>query len=245
MPANACARSPTREAKRHLTRPGCHVPASWDKNWQEVVQSVTTPAERDLPSDAEVIGVVNRRFSENATVVCAAGGLPGELHKLWRAGDSDSYHVEYGYSCMGYEIAAGLGAKFAMPDRDIVVMVGDGSYLMMNSEIATSVALGKKIIVVVLDNRGFGCINRLQTSLGGKGYNNLWPSSYEGGAKPDIDFAQHAAALGAYAEKVATLAELDEALVRAGDADRSAVIVIDTDPLIIHRRPAVHGGTFP
>ena len=203
-----------------------------DTRWQSVVDDVTAPADRELPSDAEVIGVVNSRFSEDATVVCAAGGLPGELHKLWRAGDAGSYHVEYGYSCMGYEIAAGLGVKLATPERDVVVMVGDGSYLMMNSEIATSVALGMKIIVVVLDNRGFGCINRLQTSLGGKGYNNLWPSSYEGGAAPDIDFAQHAAALGAYSEKVAMLADLDAALIRARDADRSAVVVIDTDPLV-------------
>ncbi len=219
---------------------GLSVEASWSASasalrdrWNTVVDDVTSPADRARPSDAEVIGVVNRRFARDATVVCAAGGLPGELHKLWRSSDTDSYHVEYGYSCMGYEIAGGLGAKMATPDRDVVVMVGDGSYLMMNSEIATSIALQQKLIIVVLDNRGFGCINRLQTSLGGKGYNNLWQSSYPRETDiPEIDFARHAAALGAYAEKVDKLAELDDALQRASEAPTTAVVVIDTDPIV-------------
>ena len=106
-------------------------------------------------------------------MVCAAGGLPGELHKLWNASQPGGYHLEYGYSCMGYEIAGGLGVKLARPDREVIVMVGDGSYLMMNSEIATSVMLGVKLIIVVLDNRGFGCINRLQRATGGESFNNL------------------------------------------------------------------------
>ncbi len=207
--------------------------SSLRERWNNITDEVTTAADRALPSDAEVIGVVNRRFNENATVVCAAGGLPGELHKLWRASDDRSYHVEYGYSCMGYEIAGGLGVKMAAPDRDVIVMVGDGSYLMLNSEIATSVALGQKLIIVVLDNHGFACINRLQTSLGGKGYNNMWPTSYQDvSATPDIDFAQHAAALGAHAEKVGGIADLDAALERAHAADRTAVVVIDTDPVV-------------
>jgi len=200
--------------------------------WNAAVDAATAPTESTTPSDAQVVGVVNRHFSDNATVVCAAGGLPGELHKLWRAADNDGYHVEYGYSCMGYEIAAGIGAKMARPQRDVVVMVGDGSYLMLNSEIATSVALDTKIIIVVLDNRGFGCINRLQTSLGGRGYNNLMQSSYGAADKaPNIDFARHAAALGAQAEKVSSLGELDAALQRAQEAARTAVVVIETDPL--------------
>ena len=99
-------------------------------------------------------------------IVCAAGGLPGELHKLWRCREAGTYHVEYGYSCMGYEIAGGLGTKLAMPDHEVWVLVGDGSYLMMNSEIATSVMLNKKLNIVVLDNGGFGCIDRLQRSCG-------------------------------------------------------------------------------
>jgi len=200
--------------------------------WNTAVTNATAITGNTPPSDAEVLGAVNRCFNEDATVVCAAGGLPGELHKLWRSSDTDSYHVEYGYSCMGYEIAGGIGAKMARPQRDVVVMVGDGSYLMLNSEIATSVALDTKIIIVVLDNRGFACINRLQTSLGGRAYNNLMQSSYSGreGA-PDIDFAQHAASLGAQAEKVSSIADLEAALKRAQDSDRTAVVVIETDPL--------------
>ncbi len=197
--------------------------------WNTTVSDALKNSASELPSDAEVLGQVNEFFMKNATVVCAAGGLPGELHKLWRAADADSYHLEYGYSCMGYEIAGGLGVKMALPGREVVVMVGDGSYLMMNSEIATSVALGLKLIIVLLDNRGFGCINRLQTSLGGDAYNNLWDSSF---AHPhEIDFAAHAAALGALSEKVASLAELNTALQRARDAQRTYVVVIDTDPI--------------
>jgi 3D-(3,5/4)-trihydroxycyclohexane-1,2-dione acylhydrolase (decyclizing) len=188
-----------------------------------------------------VLGVVSDTFSTNATVVCAAGSLPGELHKLWRSTDENNYHVEYGFSCMGYEIAGGMGAKMATPDRDVVVMVGDGSYLMLNSEIATSVALQQKITIIVLDNRGFACINRLQTSLGGKSYNNLLESSYDNAASaPQIDFAQHAASLGANAEKVSSLADLGAALQRAKECTRTAVVVIDTDPV-----PATaEGGTW-
>jgi 3D-(3,5/4)-trihydroxycyclohexane-1,2-dione acylhydrolase (decyclizing) len=200
--------------------------------WDATVDAATATSSKTLPSDAEVLGVVNRFFTDNATVVCAAGGLPGELHKLWRSNDADGYHVEYGFSCMGYEIAGGIGVKMAHPDRDVVVMVGDGSYLMMNSEIATSIALRQKLLIVVLDNLGYGCINRLQTSLGGRGYNNLMQSSYpQANDAPDIDFAQHAASLGAQAEKIASLGELDAALERARQATRTAVVVVETDPL--------------
>ena len=170
--------------------------------WTDAVTDAVSTQKGELPSDAQVLGAANKAFAENSVVVCAAGGLPGELHKLWRASDHDAYHVEYGYSCMGYEIAGGLGVKLAKPERDVVVLVGDGSYLMLNSEIATSVALDQKLIIVVLDNRGFGCINRLQTSCGGEGYNNLLDSSYDGAdAAPDINFVAHATALGALAEK--------------------------------------------
>ncbi len=177
-----------------------------------------------LPSDAEVLDVANRVSGARGTVVCAAGGLPGELHKLWRASGPGAYHVEYGYSCMGYEIAGALGVKLAQPDRDVVVLVGDGSYLMMNSEIATSIALGVKLTIVLLDNRGFGCISRLQAACGGDAFNNLL-----GEAAPAIDFVAHARALGAQAEK-ADFASLGTALARAITADRTAVVVIDTDP---------------
>ena len=200
--------------------------------WASAVTDAVTNQPGNLPSDANVLGAVNRAFEENAVVVCAAGGLPGELHKLWRASDPGAYHVEYGYSCMGYEIAGGLGVKLARPEREVVVLVGDGSYLMLNSEIATSVALGRKLVVVVLDNGGFGCINRLQASCGGDGYNNLLDTSYATpDAAPAIDFAAHARSLGALAEKADGIDGLTAALERARDAERTYVVVIDTDPL--------------
>lgn len=209
-------------------------PATWleaneiaIREWNGAVDRATAQT-GNLPSDAEVIGAVWRSVARDAVVVCAAGGLPGELHKLWRTSVPGSYHVEYGYSCMGYEIAGGLGVKLALPQRDVVVMVGDGSYLMLNSELATSVMLGQKIIVVLLDNRGFGCINRLQKSTGGRPFNNLLADSRHE-ILPDIDFAAHARSLGAIAEKVSDIAELEQALHRARASERSHVIVIDTD----------------
>ncbi|MFM0483638.1 3D-(3,5/4)-trihydroxycyclohexane-1,2-dione acylhydrolase (decyclizing) [Paraburkholderia strydomiana] len=205
-------------------------------SWRDTVHALTHAPQRDsvLPYEGDVIGAVQRSSTNspaNDIVVCAAGTLPGELHKLWRAGTPGAYHVEYGYSCMGYEIAGGLGVKLARPEREVIVMVGDGSYLMMNSEIATSVMLGAKLIVVVLDNRGYGCINRLQQACGGAPFNNLLEDSMQGplGA-PQIDFAAHARALGARAEHVANVAELEAALQRARSADRTYVISIDTDP---------------
>jgi len=198
--------------------------------WNEIVETVTKASDTELPSDAQVIGAVNRQATDETTVVCAAGGLPGELHKLWQAMDEKGYHVEYGYSCMGYEIAGGVGAKMANPERDITVMVGDGSYLMMNSEITTSVALDLKITIVVLDNSGYGCINRLQQACGGAGFNNLYEHCE--GEMPKVDFAAHAASLGASSEKVTGIAELEKALERARKSDKTYVIAIDTDPLI-------------
>jgi 3D-(3,5/4)-trihydroxycyclohexane-1,2-dione acylhydrolase (decyclizing) len=179
-----------------------------------------------------VIGAVWRQASADAVVVCAAGGLPGELHKLWRSHRPGGYHVEYGFSCMGYEVAGGLGVKLADPNRDVFVMVGDGSYLMLNSELATSVMLGLKITVILLDNRGYGCINRLQQSTGGRPFNNLLADSAHE-TMPDIDFAGHARSLGATAEKVADIAGLEAALVRAAQSDKSYAIVVDTDPAVV------------
>jgi 3D-(3,5/4)-trihydroxycyclohexane-1,2-dione acylhydrolase (decyclizing) len=135
--------------------------------------------------------------------------------------------MEYGYSCMGYEIAGGLGVKLARPEREVIVMVGDGSYLMLNSEIATSVMLGLKLIVVVLDNRGYGCIQRLQLASGSERHNNLLEDC---GAPPAIDFAAHAASLGAGSVHVRDVAELKAAMVRAREAKATQVIVIDTSP---------------
>ena len=153
------------------------------------------------------------------------------MHKLWQAGAPGSYHGEYGFSTMGYEIAGGLGAKMAKPDEEVVVMVGDGSYLMMNSEIATSVMLGLKLTIVLLDNRGYGCINRLQMATGGANFNNLLKDARHA-VLPDIDFAAHAASLGAIAEKVASIAELETALADAKANPRTTVLVVDTDPLV-------------
>ena len=142
--------------------------------WDRAADAFTAATGGDaLPTDAQVIGAVQRNMPDNGIVVCAAGGLPGELHKLWRSPRRGDYHLEYGYSCMGYEIAGGLGVKMARPDAEVVVVVGDGSYMMLNSELATSVMLGLKLTVVVLDNRGFGCINRLQLATGGASFNNL------------------------------------------------------------------------
>ncbi len=200
--------------------------ASWNSDWQ----TVTAPShQKGPPSDAQVIGAVWRSFGSEAVIVGAAGGLPGELHKLWRSRAHDDYHMEYGYSCMGYEIAGALGVKLAAPDRQVVAMLGDGSYLMMNSELATSVMLGAKLILVVLDNRGFGCINRLQQSTGSEPFNNLLADTRQ--ATPaNVDFVAHAQSLGALAERAGTIADLEAALARAAGAKRSYVVVIETDP---------------
>jgi 3D-(3,5/4)-trihydroxycyclohexane-1,2-dione acylhydrolase (decyclizing) len=193
--------------------------------WAVKADVALAPSTAPLPSDAQVIGAAHRACSDSAIIVGAAGGLPGELHKLWAAKQPGTYHMEYGYSCMGYEIAGGLGVKMAKPDADVIVMVGDGSYLMMNSEIATSVAMGLKLIIVLLDNRGFGCINRLQQATGSAPFNNLLAD-----AAPRIDFAKHAESLGALAVKVASLGELEAQMQAAKANPRTTVLVIDTDP---------------
>ncbi|MFL5160592.1 MAG: 3D-(3,5/4)-trihydroxycyclohexane-1,2-dione acylhydrolase (decyclizing) [Microvirga sp.] len=198
--------------------------------WFESAARYTDPTNAELPSDAQVIGAVQRTSSPTDVVVCAAGGLPGELHKHWKASTALGYHMEYGYSCMGYEIAGGLGVKMADPSREVIVMVGDGSYLMMNSELATSVMLGQKLTVVLLDNRGYGCINRLQRATGGESFNNLLQHTNHV-TLPEVDFAAHAASLGAQTIKVKGIGELEDALRQARQAERSTVIVIGTDPL--------------
>ncbi len=203
--------------------------ASVRKTWSAEHAAATAAPNRGLPSDGHVIGAVQRAGKPSDIVVGASGGLPGELHKLWQSGAPGGYHLEYGYSCMGYEIAGGLGVKMAQPEREVIVMLGDGSYLMMNSEIATSVMMGHKIIVVLLDNRGFGCINRLQRATGGESFNNLLEHAKHE-TMPEIDFAAHARSMGAKAEKVASTSELEAAMGRARKADRTSVIVIDTDP---------------
>lgn len=199
-------------------------------SWMDDVAAVTAaPGGNALPSDSAVIGAVNRSAPENAIVVGAAGSMPGELHKLWQTGDVDGYHMEYGFSCMGYEVAAGIGVHMAAPDRPNIVFAGDGSYLMMNSELATAVMMGTSMTLVITDNRGFGCINRLQAATGGAAFNNLLADSYHE-VLPDIDFVAHAASLGARAEKAGSIAELESAVAKAVRRDGVDVIVIDTDP---------------
>ncbi|MDB5615425.1 MAG: iolD [Devosia sp.] len=198
--------------------------------WLIAADRATASTNAELPSDAQVIGAV-QRARENAVLVCAAGGLPGELHKLWKANGPGSYHMEYGFSTMGYEIAGGLGVKLARPDADVVVMVGDGSYMMMNSEIASSIMLGAKLTIVLLDNAGYGCINRLQMATGGANFNNLLADTHHV-TLPGIDFAAHAASMGAMSRKVSSIAELETALQETESNDRTTVIVIDTDPLV-------------
>jgi 3D-(3,5/4)-trihydroxycyclohexane-1,2-dione acylhydrolase (decyclizing) len=204
------------------------------EQWRATVTRITARRDVALPYDGEVIGAVQRSSPTSATrdiVVGAAGTLPAELHKLWRTATPGGYHMEYGYSCMGYEIAGGLGVKMARPDADVIVMVGDGSYLMMNAEIATSVMLGMKLIIVVLDNRGYGCINRLQRECGMAPFNNMFDDCLQGGeGAPHIDFALNARSLGAGAENVKTIAQLEQALVRARAAASTYVVCIDTDP---------------
>lgn len=182
-----------------------------------------------LPTDAQVLGALERALDADTVMVCAAGGLPGELHKLWRVRTAGGYHLEYGFSCMGYEIAGGLGVKLAEPQRPVCVVVGDGSYLMMNSEIASAAMLGLDLVIVVFDNRGFGCIDRLQRATGGAGFNNLLKDARHHSLS-NIDFSGHARALGATAVKAGDLTEFEAEVHRAQAEGGVQVVVIDTDP---------------
>ncbi|NOY55632.1 MAG: 3D-(3,5/4)-trihydroxycyclohexane-1,2-dione acylhydrolase (decyclizing) [Actinobacteria bacterium] len=183
----------------------------------------------DVPTYAQVIRAINDLAGDTDYQVAAAGGLPGEINMGWRAKSVGSFDVEYGYSCMGYEIAGAWGAKMALPEREVISWVGDGSYLMMNSDIHSTVATGHKVIFIVCDNGGFAVINRLQVNTGGEEFNNLLQHT----RRVDdtrVDFVKHAESLGAIAEKVTGIGELRAAFRRAKAADRSYVIVIDTHP---------------
>ncbi|WP_321489077.1 3D-(3,5/4)-trihydroxycyclohexane-1,2-dione acylhydrolase (decyclizing) [uncultured Hyphomonas sp.] len=197
--------------------------------WRNDVNTALGAQDAGAPSYAAALGAVDRAADERSTVVCAAGTLPGELHKLWRAERAGGYHVEYGYSCMGYEIAGGIGVKMADPESEVFVVVGDGSYLMLNSEIATSVMMGLKIIIILFDSEGFSCINRLQRETGGEDFNNQFVDTVHE-TLPDIDYAAHARSLGAVAESVSGVAELEAALSRARAAGRTTLISIKVDP---------------
>ncbi len=201
-------------------------------NWQREVDKVEAKPKdsNTLPTDMQVVGAVQRQADERTLVMCAAGTMPGELHKLWNSPSVGGYHMEYGFSCMGYEIAGAMAIKMAAPERDVICMIGDGSYMMANSELATAVMMGIKFTMVITDNRGFGCINRLQMGTGGAEFNNLLDKAYH--VNPSaIDFRAHAESMGAHAVKVSNIDELEAALAEAKTAtDRPQVIVIDTDP---------------
>lgn len=199
------------------------------KSWRDAVDAELSDKFSVLMSYAEALGAIDRASPEDSIIVCAAGTLPGELHRLWRAERVGGYHVEYGYSCMGYEIAGGLGVKLAAPDSEVVVVVGDGSYLMLNSEIATAVMMGIRMTIVLFDSEGFSCINRLQKSTGGEEFNNQFEHSVHE-VYPEIDYAAHARSLGAITETAGNAAELELAMERARSATRTTLISIRVDP---------------
>ncbi len=205
------------------------------QDWQAETERLYNLGHAPPISQGEVIGVVNGVARPQDVVVCAAGSLPGDLHKLWRARDPKGYHVEYGYSCMGYEIAGGLGVKMADPEREVYVLVGDGSYLMMSSEIVTSIQEGCKLNIVLLDNHGFASIGGLSKSLGSAGFGTQYRMRNEktgqlDGERLAVDFVASAAALGARALRAVTRDDLRAALEEARKLDRTTVIVIEVDP---------------
>ncbi|MES0881210.1 3D-(3,5/4)-trihydroxycyclohexane-1,2-dione acylhydrolase (decyclizing) [Roseibium sp. SCP14] len=197
----------------------------------------TDTPEGYLPLDAEVIGAVQRTSTDKTIAMCAAGTMPGALKLLWQA-PQGGYHMEYGYSCMGYEIAGAMGIKLAQPERDVVCFVGDGSYMMANSELATAVMRRVPFTVVLTDNRGYGCINRLQMGCGGEQFNNLYKDCNVV-EQPDLDFVAHAASMGAHAVKAKDIADLEAQILEARDRSIPTVIVIDTDPM---HGPGENGG---
>jgi 3D-(3,5/4)-trihydroxycyclohexane-1,2-dione acylhydrolase (decyclizing) len=209
--------------------------AAHRQEWAAEVDRLTKPRDGALAVQSAVIGAVNRVSRPQDVVVCAAGSLPGDLLTLWQTRDPKGYHLEYGYSCMGYEIAGGLGVKMADPSREVYVMVGDGSYQMMSSEIVTSIQEGYKINIVLLDNHGFGSIGGLSEAVGcqrfGTSYRYRQQSSgqLDGGCLP-VDLIANAASYGAHAVGVSSVRELELALEEARKQDRTSVIVIQTDP---------------
>ncbi|TAZ68336.1 3D-(3,5/4)-trihydroxycyclohexane-1,2-dione acylhydrolase (decyclizing) [Rhizobium ruizarguesonis] len=210
---------------------GAGVDAGSRTDWHKTVERVTAAPETDgpgnLPTDAQVIGAVQRVAKENSVVMCAAGTMPGALQVLWQSAKG-GYHMEYGFSCMGYEVAGAMGIKLARPDKDVICFVGDGSYMMANSELATAVMRRVPFTVVLTDNRGYGCINRLQIECGGAEFNNMYKDCNVD-IQPEIDFVAHAASMGAHAEKIGSIAELEARIAAARERNIPSVLVIDTD----------------
>jgi 3D-(3,5/4)-trihydroxycyclohexane-1,2-dione acylhydrolase (decyclizing) len=202
--------------------------------WDAAVDTLIDPVAGGPLSQPQVIGLVNAAARPGDVVVCAAGGLPGDLLKLWRTETPKGYHVEYGYSCMGYEIAGGLGVKMAAPDSEVFVMVGDGSYLMLHTEIVTSLQEGVKLTIVLIDNGGFRCIRELQTQSGSPAFGNELRyrdalTDRLDGPFVNVDFAANAASLGAAAYTARTTGELAEALTRARAETRTTVIYVPVE----------------
>jgi len=213
--------------------------ANLAREWDAEVTRLYSLDHRPLPAQSEVIGAVNTFSSPTDVVVCAAGSMPGDLHKLWRARDRKQYHVEYGYSCMGYEIAGALGAKMAASDREVYALVGDGSYLMLNEAIVTSLQERAKLVVVLVDNHGYASIGGLSRSLGTDGFGTQFRQGKDGSRGLDgerdpapylpTDLATNAESLGAHAIRARGIAELREALAAAKKVDRTVVIHIEVD----------------
>jgi 3D-(3,5/4)-trihydroxycyclohexane-1,2-dione acylhydrolase (decyclizing) len=205
--------------------------------WDATVEQAYTLGHEPRPAQSEVLGVVNRLSEPTDVVVCAAGSIPGDLHKLWRTRDRKGYHVEYGYSCMGYEIAGGLGVKMAAPEREVIVMVGDGSYLMMAQEIVTAVQEHIKLTIVLVQNHGFASIGALSESLGSQRfgtryrYRNPESGALDGDTLP-VDLAANAASLGANVLTARTIDEFETAFRTARAAERITVVQVLTDPLV-------------
>jgi 3D-(3,5/4)-trihydroxycyclohexane-1,2-dione acylhydrolase (decyclizing) len=208
------------------------------RQWDDRVDEIYTLRHGPPVSQGEVIGAVNNFIGPRDVAVCAAGSLPGDLHKLWRTRDPKGYHLEYGYSCMGYEIAGGLGVKMADPSREVYVLVGDGSYLMMAQEIVTSIQEGYKLNIVVLDNHGFSSIGGLSRHCGSNGFGTEYRYRRNGDLKGDlieVDLAANASSLGAHTIRAQSREQLEQALNQMQGVDRTCVIVIETD--INHRIP--------
>jgi 3D-(3,5/4)-trihydroxycyclohexane-1,2-dione acylhydrolase (decyclizing) len=213
--------------------------ARLNREWDAEVARLYALDHAPLPAQSEVLGAVNDASAAADVVVCAAGSMPGDLHKLWRTRDPKGYHVEYGYSCMGYEIAGGLGVKLAAPEREVYVLVGDGSYLMLSSELVTALQEGVKLVVVLVDSHGFNSIGALSRSVGLDGFGTQHRFArdgvpvLDGDAEPPeqlpLDLAANAASLGAEAVRVASIAELREALEQAKQATGTTVIVVEVD----------------
>jgi 3D-(3,5/4)-trihydroxycyclohexane-1,2-dione acylhydrolase (decyclizing) len=213
--------------------------AKLNAEWDAEVGRLYSLGHEPLPAQSEVIGAVNDASAPEDVVVCAAGAMPGDLHKLWRTRDPKGYHVEYGYSCMGYEIAGGLGVKLAAPEREVYVLVGDGSYLMLSSEIVTSIQEGLKLTIVLVDNHGFNSIGSLSRSLGTDGFGTLYRFRRNGSIGLDsdpspppvlpIDFAANAESLGARVLSAHSIGELRDALAAAKEETRTVVVVVEVD----------------